>query len=282
MPDPTLYAIPVFLAALAGEAWYLGNRARRERVHAVGYERRDTWASLGMGIGSLFFVGLINLAMLWVASFVWDHKLVDVGTGVFGWTVAIVGWDFVYYWHHRWEHEIRLLWAAHVNHHSSQRFNLSTALRQSWTTWPTIVLYPSLALVGVKPEMILVAAGINLIYQFWVHTEIVGRLPGWYELVLNTPSHHRVHHGSNARYLDRNYAGILMIWDRMFGTFEPERERVVYGLTKNIRTYNLLRIAFHEYVALWHDVRGARSWRDRIGHVVHGPAWQPSPVTASA
>lgn len=280
--DPTLYAVPVFIAALFGEQWYLSDRARRERIGAVGYQRRDTWASLAMGGGSLVFVGFIHLAMLGIASFIWHHRLISVGTGTLGWGVAILGWDFIYYWHHRWEHEIRLLWAAHVNHHSSQRFNLSTALRQSWTTWPTIVLYPLLALVGVKPEMILFSEGINLIYQFWVHTEIFRTLPRWFEFALNTPSHHRVHHGSNPQYLDKNYAGILMVWDRLFGTFEPERDAVAYGLTKNIHTYNPLRIAFHEYAALWRDVRSATRWRDRIGYVVHGPAWTPPAMTVSA
>jgi len=278
--DPTIYATPVFIAALLAEEWYLSDRRRRERAHAVGYERRDTWASLAMGIGSLVFVGLIHLAMLGIASLVWDHRVVNVGTGALGWTVAIVGWDFIYYWNHRWEHEIRLLWAAHVNHHSSRRYNLSTALRQSWTTWPTMFLYPLLALVGVKPEMILIAEGINLIYQFWIHTEVIGRLPGWYELVFNTPSHHRVHHGTNSEYLDKNYAGILM-WDRLFGTFEPEREPVVYGLTKNIHTFNPFRIAFHEYAALLRDIRSASRWRDRLGYLVHGPAWQPLGLTTT-
>lgn len=272
-PDPTLYATPAFVAAVIAERLAVRRRRREGRLDIRGYEKHDTWASLAMGAGSLLFVGGIHLVMLAVAERLWDHRLFDLGTGVAGWSVAIIGWDFVYYWHHRWEHEIRLLWAAHVNHHSSERFNLSTALRQSWTTWPTALLYPLLALVGVRPWMILFSEGINLIYQFWVHTELVDRMPAWFELVLNTPSHHRVHHGSNPQYLDKNYAGILM-WDRLLGTFEPEREPVVYGLTKNIHTYNPFRIAFHEYAALWHDVRSARRPRDRIGYLVHGPAWQ--------
>jgi sterol desaturase/sphingolipid hydroxylase (fatty acid hydroxylase superfamily) len=272
--DALLRGLPLF-GAIVTEEIVLTRVKRKGRAHLRGYDWRDTGASLAMGFGSIVFVGAIHLGMLAVARVVYDHRIGDVGAGVLGWSVAIVGWDFVYYWHHRWEHKIRLLWAGHVSHHSSERFNYSTALRQSWTTWPAVILYPMLAFVGVKPGMILFAEGVNFTYQFWVHTEVVGRLPGWFELVFNTPSHHRVHHGSNPQYFDKNYAGILM-WDRLFGTFEPEAETVVYGLSKNVHTFNPLRIAFHEYAALWRDVRGAGTWRDRIGFCVHGKSWQPA------
>jgi sterol desaturase/sphingolipid hydroxylase (fatty acid hydroxylase superfamily) len=117
--------------------------------------------------------------------------------------------------------------------------------------------------------------GLNLIYQFWVHTEAIDRMPRWFEFVFNTPSHHRVHHGSNRQYLDRNHAGILIVWDRLFGTFEPERERVVYGLTKNIDTFVLWTVFAHEYAAIWRDVRRARTWRERLGYTFAGPGWRP-------
>jgi hypothetical protein len=123
--------------------------------------------------------------------------------------------------------------------------------------------------------MIFLAISWNLLYQFWIHTEKIGKLPGWYEAVFNTPSHHRVHHGSNPQYLDRNYGGILIIWDRMFGSFEPEGERVRYGLTTNIETFNPFRVAFHEWRAMWRDVRAATSWRDRAGYLLKGPGWEP-------
>ena len=124
--------------------------------------------------------------------------------------------------------------------------------------------------------MILTQQAISLIYQFWIHTERVKKLPAPIEYVFNTPSHHRVHHGANEVYLDRNYGGILIIWDRMFGTYEPEGERVRYGLTKNINTYNPVRVATHEFAAIWHDVRRASGWRERWGYVVNGPGWSPS------
>ena len=273
-PDPTVYATPFFIASVVAEALVL-RRWRERGRDVIGYEKKDTWASLAMGIGSLVPVTVINIGVFAVASWLWAHRLFDLGTGVLGWAVAAIGWDFAFYWHHRLEHENRLFWACHVNHHSSQHFNLSTALRQPWTPYPWLVFYPPLSFLGVAPWMVMVAGGLNLVYQFWIHTEAVGKLPRWFEAVLNTPSHHRVHHGANPEYIDKNYAGVLIVWDRLFGTFEEERARVVFGLTKNITSFNPFVIAFHEYVAMARDIAAARRWRDRLGVVWHGPAWRP-------
>ena len=273
-PDPTIYATPVFVVTVILEAVVL-RRWKAAGRDVVGHTNKDTWASLAMGVGSLVTVTAINAGVFALATWLWKHRLVDLGTGALGWTVALVGWDFAYYWHHRIEHENRLFWASHVNHHSSQHFNLSTALRQPWTPFTSLVFFPPLALLGVAPWMIMVSGGINLLYQYWVHTELVGKLPAWFEAVFNTPSHHRVHHGANPEYLDKNYAGVLIVWDRLFKTFEVERARVVYGLTKNITSYNPFVIAFHEYAAIGRDLRAARRWRDRLGILWHGPAWRP-------
>ena len=279
-PDPTVYAAPFFLISIWVEWWVL-KRQRRSGRAVLGYDDvLDTWASLAMGVGSLVTVTAINAGVYGIAVWLWPHRLIDLGEGALGFAVAMVAWDFGYYWHHRWEHEVRFFWASHVSHHSSQKYNLSTALRQPWTPWLGLVIYPPLALFGVAPWMILVAGGFNLIYQFWVHTEAIGRLPRWFEQVFNTASHHRVHHGSNGRYLDKNYGGILIVWDRMFGTFEQEREPVVYGLTKNITTYNPLRIAFHEYAAIARDVWKARSAREVVGYVLGPPGWPHSVALA--
>jgi sterol desaturase/sphingolipid hydroxylase (fatty acid hydroxylase superfamily) len=197
----------------------------------------------------------------------------DLGNGPLAWAVAIAGWDFIYYWNHRFMHEVRGMWAIHVVHHSSERYNLSTALRQPVAdvlgAW---VPYGLLARFGVRPALINQARGINLLYQYWIHTDAI-RSIGAGEEVLNTPSHHRVHHGSNQRYLDRNHGSILIIWDRLFGTFQREDEPVVYGLTKNIDTYNPLRIAGHEYVDIIRDVAHSTTWRDRLSFVLRGPGW---------
>ncbi|MEO6125911.1 MAG: sterol desaturase family protein [Ilumatobacteraceae bacterium] len=204
----------------------------------------------------------------------------DLGTGVVAWTAAMVGWDFAYYWNHRMQHEIRAMWAIHVVHHSSEHFNLSTALRQpvasAFGVW---VPYGAMARVGVRPELIEYSRGLNLIYQFWIHTDLVRSL-GQSEAVLNTPSHHRVHHGSNGRYLDRNHAGILIVWDRLFGTFQRElsdHDPVVYGLTKNLdppRGWSSLWDAMtHEYREMFHDIAESTTWTDRLSFTLRGPGW---------
>ena len=271
-PDPTIYAAPVFVAMLVAE-WVVLARWKRSARDVAGYEKKDTWASLAMGIGSLVTVTALNAGVFLLATWLHAHRVCDVGSGALAWGVAVIGWDFAYSWHHRLEHECRLFWASHVNHHSSRFYNLSTALRQPWTPITMLVFFPPLALVGVPPWMIMVAGGLNLIYQFWIHTEIIGRMPSWFEAVMNTPSHHRVHHGSNPEYLDKNYAGVFIVWDRMFGTFTPEEARVVYGLTKNIASFNPFVIGFHEYAAILRDLRAAKTWRRRFGVAWHGPGW---------
>jgi len=180
-----------------------------------------------------------------------------------------------FYCYHRISHEVRVFWASHVVHHSSRHYNFSTALRQPWIPMTALPFWAPIALLGYKPWMILTMQSISLIYQFFLHTEKVRRLPRPIEYLFNAPSHHRVHHGTNDLYLDRNYAGILIIWDRMFGSFEPDDQRAVYGLTTNIETFNPVRVAFHEYVAVWHDVRGARGLHNKLGYLFGGPGWQP-------
>ncbi len=269
-----LFAIPGFLLLMLLEMAVMRAGMRQER-RLLGYDRTDSRTSLAMGVGSLVVNGAWRfgevLILGGVAALVpWELH------GWTAWVVALILLDLCYYWDHRAGHEIRLLWASHVVHHSSQRYNLSTALRQTWTGEYTVLFFIPVALVGVPVEIVLASWSVNLLYQFWIHTEAIDRMWGWFEFVFNTPSHHRVHHGSQPQYLDRNYAGVLIIWDRLFRSFEPEGERVVYGLTKNITTHNPLRVATHEYVALWSDLRTARSWRAKAGYVLHGPGWAPA------
>jgi len=274
--DPTVYAIPAFIVLMGLE----GVLATRGPYR--GYEARDTRASLTMGIGNV----VINLGMkgvhfaLLAAVAVWAPWRLEPSWAA--WLAVMLLADLAYYWFHRLSHEVRVLWAAHENHHSSQRYNLSTALRQSWTTPFTVLFFWwPLALLGFSPAMILTAIAFNTLYQFWVHTELVGRI-GPLERVFNTASHHRVHHGANPEYLDRNHAGILIIWDKLFGTFEPERAAVRYGLTHNLDSFAPLHIAFHEWAALWRDVRRARTWRARLGYVLGPPGWSPDGSTLTS
>jgi sterol desaturase/sphingolipid hydroxylase (fatty acid hydroxylase superfamily) len=219
--------------------------------------------------------------------------LPDLGNGPLALGAAILGWDFIYYWNHRFMHETRFMWAIHVVHHSSEKYNLSTALRQTWAdSLGLFVPYGLLSLVGIRPEVIETSRQINLIYQYWIHTDAI-RTIGPLEEVLNTASHHRVHHGVNKQYLDKNHGSILILWDRLFGTFEREDEPVVYGLTSNINTFNPLRIAAHEHDQIRKDVAAADNWHDRLSYIFRGPGWaysqhrgvaggEDGPVEASA
>ena len=267
-----LYAIPAFVVLLVLEVLW----ARHERPGLRGYEARDTATSLTMGIVNVVISAFTKAATYAILVWLYQHRVFTVGTGVLAWVLLFFAEDFCYYWFHRASHEVRFFWAAHVNHHSSTHYNLSTALRQSWTTpFTGPIFWWPLALLGFEPWMIVTQQAISLLYQFWLHTEAIGRLPRPIEWFFNTPSHHRVHHGSNIEYLDRNHAGILVIWDRLFGTFEPERAPVDYGLTKNIGTFHPVRVAFHEWRALFTDVRRARCLRDALGYAFGPPGWSP-------
>ena len=265
MPDLIQLAIPAFILLMVVEA--IADALMRREL----YEPKDTAASLTMGIGNVV-VGLVSKGMVF-ALFTWVHKFaaLQIGYQWWAWVLAFFADDFSYYWFHRTSHECRFFWASHVVHHSSQHYNLSTALRQTWTgAFFGFVFWLWMPLVGFQPIMIFTMQAVSLLYQFWVHTEFVQRL-GLLELVMNTPSHHRVHHATNSQYIDRNHAGILIIWDRMFGSFEPEDEHCTYGLTTNINTFNPLRIAFHEWIAIGHDLRKARTWRERLVAVFGNP-----------
>ncbi len=197
----------------------------------------------------------------------------DRGTGPLAVAAAAAGWDFIYYWNHRFMHESRYMWAVHVVHHSSEHYNLSVALRQPVADlFGTFVPYGLMGYAGIRPELVETARGINLVYQYWIHTDTIPKL-GPAEEILNTASLHRVHHGTNPHYIDRNHGSILILWDRLFGTHQVEDEPVVYGLTTNINTFSPWRIATHEYASMIRDVYHAASWHDRLSFVFRGPGW---------
>ena len=199
-----------------------------------------------------------------------------------GWTVAFVVVDFAYYWLHRLSHEVHILWAGHVVHHSSEEYNLTVALRQSSLhglfTW---VFYLPLAFAGVPVEVFISCHAINLVYQFWIHTRTVGRLPASIEAVWNTPSHHRVHHGVNPKYQDKNYAGVFIVWDKWFGTWVPEEEEPVYGITKPLASWNPVWANVHVFVELWRTFRATKRWSDKWRVVFASPSWRPADVGPS-
>jgi sterol desaturase/sphingolipid hydroxylase (fatty acid hydroxylase superfamily) len=254
MSNLVLYSIPAFLLLIAVELLWT-----RRHPEARGYERKDTAASLAMGLGNVAISALAALPRIPVFAWLYQHRLADLGASPWSWGVLLFAEDLCYYWFHRLHHEVRILWAAHVSHHSSRYYNLSTALRQPWLTPFTGPLFwAPLPLLGFSPAMVLTAQAWSLLYQFWIHTEAVGTL-GPLEWALNTPSHHRVHHGKDPQYLDKNHGGIFIIWDRLFGTFALERERVTFGLTTDIHTFHPVKIAAHELVAIGADVAAATS-----------------------
>ena len=257
----------------AAASTHTATRSRRK-------QRAARMARRVASVGSVVAVaaGGTAITTLWASRLSPDrlarHRITpDLGTGPLAFATAVLGWDFIYYWNHRFMHESRYMWAIHVVHHSSERYNLSTALRQPVAdALGTFAPYGLLAIFGVRPELIASARGINLLYQYWIHTDTIRRL-GPFEHVLNTPSHHRVHHGTNQEYLDRNHGSILIIWDRLFGTFEREEAPVVYGLTKNINTFQPARVISHEHVDMLRDVAESDTWRERLSFVLRGPGW---------
>lgn len=272
-PDVVQWAVPFFIAAILLELAWIVLKRRGGR-----YETRDALTSLIMGAGNVAAGLALGFVAWWFFMALWAVTPLDLGTS---WPVVALCFvldDLRYYWVHRFGHRVRWVWASHVNHHSSQHYNLTTALRQTWTGTFTLmmIVQAPLILLGFHPAMVLFCGGLNLIYQFWIHTEAIGRMPRWFEAVMNTPSHHRVHHGRNARYLDANYAGVFIVWDKMFGTYVPEldEEKPQYGLVHNLGTFNPIRVAFHEWIGIFRDIRHpGLSLRQRLMYAIAPPGW---------
>lgn len=288
MRDPVLFAIPFFLLLLTLE-WTAARKLEHldaaapprgsDRPARGSYLARDARASILMGLvsvatmGAWKFVGLLGYAALYAYVAPWHLSPQRWYT----WVIALVGVDVLFYAYHRIAHRVRLIWATHQAHHSSRYFNFATALRQKWNNSGELIMWTPLPLLGVPPWMVFTSFSISLVYQFWIHTERIGTLPRPIEFLFNTPSHHRVHHGTDPEYLDRNYGGILIIWDRLFGTFQRELFRPHYGLTKPVNSFNIWTLETHEYVAIARDVRSAGRWRDRLGYIFGPPGWTPAP-----
>jgi sterol desaturase/sphingolipid hydroxylase (fatty acid hydroxylase superfamily) len=270
LANPVDYAIPAFVALVALEMLWARRRAPEK------YEPRDTLTSLAFGLGSTVSGLLVGGIILAVSLWTYQYRPVTIPWTWWAWIAAFVLDDLAYYWFHRTAHRVRWFWASHVNHHSSQHYNLSTALRQTWTGFFALsfVFRLPLNLIGFHPAMLAFVAGINLIYQFWIHTEAIGRFPRWFEAVMNTPSHHRVHHATNPRYLDANYAGVFIIWDRMFGSFVPEvdDEPIRYGIVRQLGTFSLLYSVFHEWIGIGKDLWAA-PWRHKLSYLLREPGW---------
>ncbi len=269
-PSPIAYAIPFFFALIGLELW----ATRRKRLLA--YRLPDTLADLGTGVFQQCVGVFTRVASAGLYLWVYDHRLFEVpNDSVLGWVACAIAVDFAYYWFHRASHQVNFLWAAHVVHHQSEDYHLAVALRQSaiqplFSLW----FYMPLALLGFSPLMAFTVIALNTLYQFWIHTELIGRM-GVLEKVLNTPSHHRVHHGRNPVYIDKNHGGSLILWDKWFGTFEPEGERLIYGITRPVRSWNAVWANLHPWRDLAWMVRHTPRWSDKLRVIFSKPGWHP-------
>ena len=275
LKNPVTYAAPFFVLTILIEMAAL--RWLDHDDNTTGYALKDARTSISMGVLSLVFLTAFKVVTFFgfVAVYAYlapFHLPTDTW---WYWVLVVLGVDLGYYWHHRFSHRVRIAWAGHQAHHSSELMNFGTALRQKWNPWFEFFFWLPLPLLGFAPWTLYVAFGFNLIFQFYVHTELVGKLPRPVELIFNTPSHHRVHHGSDPEYLDKNYGGILIVWDRLFGSFAEEKHRPTYGLTKQVDTYNLLKLQYGDYVQIARDVRGTDRWRHKLGYLFGPPGWEP-------
>lgn len=281
--NPVAYAIPFFVLSIVLEVWALARLdddvATGGGKPRTGYKGRDFWASISMGLGSIFWLTLFKVLTFFLYQWVYLNVTPeairwDTGSWTY-WVAVMLALDLSFYATHRFVHEHNIGWVAHQSHHSSEYMNFGTALRQKWNPWFDVIFFLPLPLLGFAPWTLYVAFSVNLVWQFFTHTELIGKLPRPIELVFNTPSHHRVHHGSDPEYLDKNYAGMLIIWDRMFGTFCEEKQRPTYGLTVPVETHNPLKLEYAAFGKIARQLRETGSWRERWGYVWGPPGWAP-------
>lgn len=268
--DYIALSVPVFFLLIFVELFV----AWRKQRHL--YRFNDAVTNMSCGIGSQILGAYFKVVIFVAYTYLFTHfRLATIAETPFNWFLLFLGVDFFYYWFHRLSHEVNFIWATHIVHHQSEEYNFSVALRQSWfqglISW---VFYIPLAIAGFSPLMIVSVAAFNTLYQFWIHTRTIGKM-GPLEWILNTPSHHRVHHGTNPKYIDKNHAATLIIWDRMFGTFQEEEEEPVYGITSPLKSWNPVWANFHYWDELISLAKETRSLKDRLLVFIKPPGWRP-------
>ena len=274
--NPIGVAVPVFIGLICFE-WFVSRRKKRPF-----YRINDAVSDLACGMGDQM-IGLV-VAGITFGLYTWVYSqwgLLDMSSSsVWTWVLGIVGVDLCYYGYHRFSHRVNFGWASHVVHHQSEEYNLAVALRQPWfAQFSGWLVYIPLAVLGLPPEVYGLSYAINLLYQFWIHTRFIGKM-GPFEWVMNTPSHHRVHHGTNPQYIDKNYGGIFIIWDRMFGTFEEEKEEPLYGIMKPLRSWNPVTANVQPFVSLMNASFSMPRLADKFRVWIAEPGWTPDGVAA--
>jgi sterol desaturase/sphingolipid hydroxylase (fatty acid hydroxylase superfamily) len=266
---PNIIAIagPIMVALVALE-WYFN-----KKHHKDDYDTKDTIAATLVGIGNVALGAALKVFTFGIAIWCFNVSPFRIDwPWYYSFPVCLVGIDFMRYWAHRVGHESRIWWATHVTHHSSQKYNLSVSFRLGWTQYVKIVFFMPVMLMGFDPVVFFIAHQVEVLYQFWIHSAYIDKLPRWIEYIFTTPSHHRVHHSTNPQYMDKNYGSTLIIWDRMFGTFEPEVEQPVYGITKKLeKPYNPVYLVFHKWADIVRDVRGAKSFKQAMRFIFANP-----------
>jgi len=269
-PNYILWAIPFFLVTIIGEL--IHNYIKRG---GTDFNFEDSITNLHLGIGSQA-IGALTKALL-LMLFVWVHdnfRLITLEATWYNTLLCIIVFDYIYYWAHRWGHEWNIYWGAHIVHHQSEEYNLTVALRQSWFhNFLAFPLFLPIPLLGFDPISFMAAAGIVTLYQYWIHTKAIDRLPKWFEFIFNSPAHHRVHHATNEQYLDHNYAATFILWDRIHGTFIDEDEECVYGITTPLNSWNTVWANFHFYVEMWQGSKQLKTLREKLALIFRGPEY---------
>lgn len=265
-------SIPVYIVFIVSEI-VIGKKKNKDN-----YNFKDSLVSIVLGI----FGGMLDLGLkfitLGVLNWCNQHAIVEPNLlskfPIAAWFIVFIGQDFCFYWLHRSEHYNRILWAVHSNHHSSEKYNFTVALRSSvLQPFYRFVFYIPIAFIGFDGLSIMFIYAVNQFYQFFLHTELIGKFPKWYESVFVTPSHHRVHHASNIKYLDKNMGQVLIIWDKLFGTFQEEDEKPKYGLTSSLETYNPFRVVFNEWIKIKKDLSKPGPIKQKLSYLIKAPGW---------
>jgi sterol desaturase/sphingolipid hydroxylase (fatty acid hydroxylase superfamily) len=268
--DPIILAIPIYFALIGLEL--IVQFWERKPI----YRLNDALTNISCGITQQVTGVFLKIGILALYQLVYQHiRFITIEPSLLSYIALFILVDFCYYWAHRMSHEVSLFWGGHVVHHQSEDYNFSVALRQgSFQAIWTAIFYLPLAVIGFDTLSFVFINALVTIYQFWIHTEKIGKL-GPLEWVFNTPSHHRVHHGRNPKYIDKNHAGVFIIWDRMFGTFQEEEERPTYGVTTPVNSWNPVWVNLHFYQFLYNEVKACRTWGDKLKTIVNKPGWRP-------
>ena len=261
-------ATPVLIILIAIETIYIA-KEKRDGI-------KDIFSSLALVLGRLPVSAITNGIIVYTYTIIYHYRFFNMSFHYWlVWIICFFADDFSFYWFHRFSHQIRFLWASHQVHHSSEKFTFVSGLRVPWTSDLTgnFFFWAWLPLIGIEPFIIVCMKSVSVLYQFWMHTETIKKLPKWFEAFFNTPSHHRVHHGSDIEYLDKNHGGILIIWDKIFGTFQEEIFKPKYGLSHDIKSFNPFVIAFHEWRKIFSDFRKTKRIKDRLHYFFDSPGW---------